>query len=118
MTKQLRKSSTVLALTILCLTCWPGSARSQDRTIEVPSSVLRAATARIDSLELALRWERNRAVEADSMYASERRYWLGRLAEAETQADLWYRRSRSWWNRYEAALWVAIGAAITALATR
>ena len=120
--RRLRRSLIVPTLTILwlifALAC-PATAQGQEEaTSVVPNSLLRAATARIDSLELRLRLELNRAVERDSLDASRTRWWEAQVLRAEQRAVYWEQSARSWWTRHESAFWAVLGAVAVALAAR
>lgn len=128
--RQLMKSSIVLTLTILWLILRPGLVEAQPpggtpsstapttRTVTVPESLLRRATAKIDSLDLELRWAHNRAVERDSLAASQLTYWRGMWTLSEERAEAWERRANSWWHKHESAFWVAVGTLLAALGLR
>jgi hypothetical protein len=119
MRQWLRKSSIVLTLMTLSLIWRPAygdpNPATPEPTVVVPTRLLREATARIDSLELRLGFALNRAVEQDSLRASEARYWRGVVAVERTNGDLWQERARKangWWNRHESALWMGVGAGL------
>lgn len=117
--RRLRRSLIVPTLTILWLTCGTGSIVAQETgTSVVPNSLLRRATARIDSLELRLMLADNRAVEQDSLTASRERWWEAQLRLSEERAAYWERSARSWWTRHESAFWAVLGAIAVALAQR
>lgn len=120
----------VLTLMMLWLTLSPGLVAGQPsggqpssteqiiRMVTVPESLLRRATARIDSLDLELRLAQNKAVERDSVSASTIRFHKGMAAQAWQQAEAWERRANSWWHQNKSAFWVALGAFLAALGLR
>lgn len=110
------KSWGVLILMTLLLTWKP--VYGQAPTVTVPESLLRRATAHIDSLELQLMFARNRAVERDSIHAGQVTYWRGMWQLSEERAEAWERRANSWWHQNKSAFWVALGALLAALGFR
>jgi len=110
--RQRRKFWVVLILMTLWLTSKPAYGQE---TVLVPTSLLRQATARIDSLELRLMFAENRAVERDSTHAGQITYWRGMWLLSEEKAEAWERRANSWWHQNKSAFWVALGALIAAL---
>ena len=107
----------VLTLMMQCATLKPALADPpSDPEVTVPTSLLRRATARLDSLELALRFAENQATEQDSLRVGEREYWQTQLAVANATAESWRREATSWWRRNVSAFWVAVGVGLAALA--
>lgn len=117
--RQLKKSLIVPILTILWLTCQPDSVWGQtdDRMVTVPASLLRAATAKIDSLSLELRFGQNALVERDSLHVAEVRYWKERSRTEAMRADelqqlslVLQDKANSWWTHNGNALLVVVAA--------
>lgn len=117
------KLKIVLTLTILLLTCASGSIAqpdTPDSLVTVPRSLIREATARIDALELELRYAEHRAVEQDSLHAAQLDYQRAFTDEANQRADAWRDEAlhaNSWWGRNESAVWLGLGAALAAWLT-
>ena len=109
----------VLILTTLWLTLspvWVAAAPAQPDSVWVSKDLLRRSTARIDQLELKLMILDNRAVEVDSLRASERVEWEGRLVYAYEWGERWEDVATSWWHKNESAFWAILGMLATALA--
>lgn len=101
---------------MLLLIWQPGLVSSQttasiDSTL-VPTSMLRQATARIDAADLRIMLLENRAVERDSVYAGQERFWQAALASANERADLWRDDATSWWHKHESAVFSLLGMAV------
>lgn len=126
--QRLRISLTVLTLTMLWL-IWkpvsgatpppgetPSSTEMTTKMVLVPESLLRRATAHIDSLTLELRWAHNRDAERDSLWVSEVRFYKGSARLANDRADAAERMANSWWHKHESALWLGVGVGLAAWA--
>lgn len=83
--------------------------------VTVPESLLRRATAKIDSLDRELIWAHHEVALRDSLHQINTGEWESRLAEAYDWGDAGWARADSWWNQNKSAFWAVLGALAVAL---
>lgn len=78
--------------------------------VTVPESLLRRATAKIDSLDREIIWAHHELALRDSMHAIDKADWLEHTARIEAWGEKGWKQANSWWHKHESAFWAMLGA--------
>ncbi len=119
--KQTMKPSIQLLVALILVMPWPTSRivstadaqavaqRDSVRHVLVRESMLRRATAVIDSLDMRLALETNRRVARDSTIVQQGRWYKAQYADVYEWGARWKQEATSWWTRHESAFWTMLG---------
>ena len=86
--------------------------------VTVPESLLRRATARIDSLDREVVWLKHDLAVRDSSHAWEVRDMKEHNQRVLEWGQKGWQQANSWWHQNRSAFWATLGAVAVALALR
>lgn len=92
--------------------------RDSVRLILVKESMIRRATAVIDSLDLQLGLANNRVAVRDSALAKQRTWFEGQYTAVYDWGEHWRKEATSFWNQNKSAIFTFLGMLAAAIALR
>jgi hypothetical protein len=100
----------VLLLGMLWLTLRPGWAMSDptEEMVTVPVSLIRGATAKIDSLDREIIWLKHEVAFRDTLYHIDKAEWWDYTEKVQVWGEKGWQRADSWWHQNKSAFWACI----------